>query len=41
MRVTLVHNPAAGDEQHEGDDLLEELAAAGYDARLVAGKKKL
>jgi diacylglycerol kinase (ATP) len=41
VRVTLVHNPAAGDEQHSGDDLLEELAAAGYEARLVAGKKKL
>jgi diacylglycerol kinase (ATP) len=41
VRVTLVHNPAAGDEQHEGDDLLEELASAGYDARLVAGRKKL
>ena len=41
MRVTLVHNPAAGDERHDGDDLLEELRSAGYDARLVAGKKKL
>jgi diacylglycerol kinase (ATP) len=41
VRITLVHNPAAGDERHDGDDLLEELAAAGYDARLVAGKKKL
>lgn len=41
MRVTLVHNPAAGDEQHDGDDLLEALGSAGYDARLVAGKKKL
>ena len=41
MRVTLVHNPAAGDEQHDGDDLLEELVSAGYDARLVAGRKKL
>ena len=36
-----VHNPVAGDEQHDGDDLLEELGSAGYDARLVAGKKKL
>jgi diacylglycerol kinase (ATP) len=41
VRVTLVHNPAAGDEQHDGDDLLEELASAGYDGRVVAGKKKL
>ena len=41
VRITLVHNPAAGDELHEGDDLLEELAEAGYEARLVAGKKKL
>jgi diacylglycerol kinase family enzyme len=41
VRITLVYNPAAGDEQHDGDDLLEELVSAGYDARLVAGKKKL
>ena len=41
MRVTLVHNPVAGDEQLDGDDLLEELVSAGYDARLIAGKKKL
>jgi diacylglycerol kinase (ATP) len=41
VRVTLVHNPAAGDEQHSGDDLLDELATGGYEARLVTGKKKL
>ena len=41
MRVTLVYNPSAGDEQHEGEHLLERLQEAGYDARLVSGKKKL
>jgi diacylglycerol kinase family enzyme len=41
VRVTLVHNPTAGDEQHSGEVLLEELAAAGYEARLVTDKKKL
>jgi len=41
VRVTLVHNPAAGDEQHSGDDLLEILAEAGHEARLVTGEKKL
>jgi diacylglycerol kinase (ATP) len=41
VRVTLVHNPTAGDEQHSGEALLQELAAAGYDARRVTDKKKL
>ena len=33
-RVTLVHNPGAGDEQHSAERVLKELAGAGYDARL-------
>lgn len=41
MRVTLVHNPGAGDDSHSGERLLQELAGAGYEARLVSGKKDL
>jgi diacylglycerol kinase family enzyme len=33
-RVTLVHNPAAGDEQHSAKQILKELAKAGYEAHL-------
>ena len=32
MRVTLMHNPTAGDEQFSGDELLEMLRDAGYKA---------
>jgi len=39
--VTLVYNPSAGDEQHEGEHLLERLAEAGHDARLISSRKKL
>ena len=41
MRVTLVHNPSAGDEQHTGEQLLEKLEKAGHDGRLVSAKKGL
>jgi diacylglycerol kinase (ATP) len=41
VRVTLVYNPSAGDEQHEGEHLLERLEEAGHDARLVSVRKKL
>ena len=41
VRVTLVYNPSAGDEQHAGEHLLEQLEAAGYEARLVSDRKKL
>ena len=41
MRVTLVHNPSAGDERHTGEHLLEKLKEAGHDGRLVSGKKGL
>ena len=41
MRTTLIYNPSAGDEQHTGEQLAEQLGAAGYDARLVKGRKKL
>jgi diacylglycerol kinase family enzyme len=39
VKVTLVHNPGAGDEQHSAKRLLKELAEAGYDARLRSSKK--
>jgi len=41
VRVTLVYNPTAGDEQHAGEDLVEQLAEAGYDARLLSNRKKI
>lgn len=41
VRTTLVYNPSAGDEQHAGEELVEQLKKAGYEARLVAGKRKL
>jgi diacylglycerol kinase (ATP) len=41
VRVTLVYNPSAGNEQHEGQHLLERLEDADHDARLVSGRKKL
>jgi diacylglycerol kinase family enzyme len=40
VRVTLVHNPAAGDERHSAKRILKELAEAGYDATLESTKKK-
>lgn len=40
MRVTLVHNPGAGDEQHSAKRILKELADAGYDARLQSTRKE-
>ncbi len=39
MRITLVHNPGAGDEQHTPKQLLRELADAGYRADLRSTKK--
>jgi diacylglycerol kinase family enzyme len=39
VRVTLVHNPGAGDEQHSANGILKELAEAGYDARLRSSKR--
>lgn len=41
MRVTLVHNPDAGDEQHSAKRILKALARAGYDARQPSAKKEL
>jgi diacylglycerol kinase family enzyme len=41
VRVTLVHNPTAGDERHTGEHLLKKLKAAGHEARLVSARKSL
>lgn len=40
MRVTLVHNPDAGDERHSAGPLLKELAGAGHKGTVV-GKDDL
>jgi diacylglycerol kinase family enzyme len=40
VRVTLVHNPGAGDEQHSAEEILKELAEAGYDAHLQPSKQE-
>jgi diacylglycerol kinase (ATP) len=41
VQVTMVYNPSAGDERHEGEHLLDRLEEAGHDGRLVSGRKKL
>ena len=41
MQATLVYNPSAGDEQHAGEELAGKLRQAGYEARLVSGKRGL
>jgi diacylglycerol kinase family enzyme len=41
VRTTLIYNPSAGDEQHGGKELVEQLDEAGYHARLVSDQKKL
>ncbi len=40
MRVTLVHNPGAGDERHSAKRIMKELAEAGHDARVQSTRKK-
>lgn len=40
VRVTLVHNPGAGDEQHSAKRILKELADAGHDAELLSIRKE-
>jgi diacylglycerol kinase (ATP) len=39
VRVTLIYNPGAGDEQHSAKGILKELTEAGYDAHLPSTKK--
>jgi diacylglycerol kinase family enzyme len=41
VRTTLIYNPSAGDEQHGGEELVERLDEAGYDAVLVSDRKRL
>jgi diacylglycerol kinase family enzyme len=40
VRLTLIHNPGAGDEQHSAKRILQELAEAGHDARLKSTRKE-
>ena len=40
MRVTLVHNPDAGDQRHTTKRLLKALAEGGYEAALAEGGRK-
>ena len=39
MRLTLIHNPQAGDESRSADVLREMLADAGYDVTCESTKK--
>jgi diacylglycerol kinase (ATP) len=39
VRVTLIHNPGAGDEQHSAKRILRKLEEAGHDAYLPPAKK--
>ena len=39
MRVTLLHNPTAGDEEHSRERLLEALADAGHEAVYQSAKE--
>ena len=41
MRVLLIHNPGAGDEEHEHDDLVRALAGAGHDVEYRAATGRL
>jgi diacylglycerol kinase family enzyme len=40
-KVQLVHNPTAGAEEHECDQLIDMLSAAGYQCNYSSSKKKL
>jgi diacylglycerol kinase (ATP) len=40
VRVTLIHNPGAGDEQHSAKRILKQLAEAGHDARLQSTRRQ-
>jgi diacylglycerol kinase family enzyme len=40
VRITLIHNPGAGDERHSAKRILGELEEAGHEARLVSIKKQ-
>jgi diacylglycerol kinase family enzyme len=40
MRILLLHNPNAGREEHEAEDLVKALAQAGHEAIYQSSKKK-
>ena len=40
MRILLLHNPNAGREEHEGEELIKALAHAGHEAFYLSSKKK-
>jgi diacylglycerol kinase family enzyme len=40
MRILLLHNPKAGDQQHEAADLIEALKRAGHDPIYQSSKEK-
>src|SRR5213083_1836528 len=40
MRILLVHNPKAGSEEHEGEDLIKGLKKAGHKATYQSSKEK-
>jgi diacylglycerol kinase (ATP) len=40
VRVSLVHNPTAGDENHSGEELVTMLGKAGYDAAHYTTEKE-
>ena len=40
MRILLVHNPKAGSEEHEGEDLIKALRKAGHKAIYQSSKEK-
>jgi diacylglycerol kinase (ATP) len=40
MRILLVHNPKAGSEEHEGEDLVKALRKAGHKAIYQSSKEK-
>jgi len=40
MRILLLHNPKAGDGEHEGEELMEALEKAGHEAIYHSLKKK-
>jgi diacylglycerol kinase family enzyme len=40
MRILLLHNPNAGREEHEAEELIKSLAQAGHEATYLSSKKK-
>ncbi len=40
MRILLVHNPKAGSEEHQGEDLIKALKRAGHNAIYQSSKER-